>query len=108
MVAVSLKKNFFKQKTAYEINFCLVGSEMCIRDRAGGSPIDFQAQQEIPTGGDVIVAVDGRPLTREDNIADLISALEPDTEVELEVVRGDERRTVDVRLAARPSRAPIE
>ena len=75
---------------------------------AGDSPIDFQAQQEIPTGGDVIVAVDGRPLTREDNIADLISALEPDTEVELEVVRGDERRTVDVTLAARPSRAPIE
>ena len=33
MVAVSLKKNFFKQKTAYEINFCLVGSEMFIRDR---------------------------------------------------------------------------
>ena len=36
MVAVSLKKkNFFKQKTAYEINFCLVGSEMCIRDSVG-------------------------------------------------------------------------
>ena len=34
MVAVSLKKNFFfKQKTAYEIVACLVGSEMCIRDR---------------------------------------------------------------------------
>ena len=25
---------FFKQKTAYEIASCLVGSEMCIRDRA--------------------------------------------------------------------------
>ncbi len=24
---------FFKQKTAYEISACLVGSEMCIRDR---------------------------------------------------------------------------
>ncbi|GAB5801874.1 hypothetical protein JMUB7524_27430 [Staphylococcus aureus] len=24
---------FFKQKTAYEICACLVGSEMCIRDR---------------------------------------------------------------------------
>ena len=24
---------FFKQKTAYEIASCLVGSEMCIRDR---------------------------------------------------------------------------
>ena len=35
MVAVSLKKNFFKQKTAYEISLGLVGSEMCIRDRVG-------------------------------------------------------------------------
>ncbi|GAB5887311.1 hypothetical protein JMUB7555_27330 [Staphylococcus aureus] len=26
-------KSFFKQKTAYEIAQCLVGSEMCIRDR---------------------------------------------------------------------------
>ena len=33
VVAVSLKKNFFKQKTAYEIHERLVGSEMCIRDR---------------------------------------------------------------------------
>ena len=33
MVAVSLKKIFFKQKTAYEISLGLVGSEMCIRDR---------------------------------------------------------------------------
>ena len=24
---------FFKQKTAYEISACLVGSEMCIRDQ---------------------------------------------------------------------------
>ncbi len=27
---------FFKQKTAYEIASCLVGSEMCIRDRTTG------------------------------------------------------------------------
>ena len=27
---------FFKQKTAYEISACLVGSEMCIRDRPEG------------------------------------------------------------------------
>ena len=34
---VKLERNnylfFFKQKTAYEISACLVGSEMCIRDR---------------------------------------------------------------------------
>ena len=29
---------FFKQKTAYEISACLVGSEMCIRDRIGATP----------------------------------------------------------------------
>eukprot|EP00658_Telonema_sp_P-2_P043796 TRINITY_DN31693_c0_g1_i1.p1 TRINITY_DN31693_c0_g1~~TRINITY_DN31693_c0_g1_i1.p1 ORF type:complete len:116 (-),score=33.09 TRINITY_DN31693_c0_g1_i1:3-350(-) len=28
---------FFKQKTAYEMLRSLVGSEMCIRDRAGGA-----------------------------------------------------------------------
>ena len=27
---------FFKQKTAYDISACLVGSEMCIRDRIVG------------------------------------------------------------------------
>ena len=32
---------FFKQKTAYEIQYGLVGSEMCIRDRSGltGEPV---------------------------------------------------------------------
>ena len=30
---------FFKQKTAYEISACLVGSEMCIRDRRRGDAI---------------------------------------------------------------------
>src|SRR5678809_1725493 len=35
---------FFKQKTAYEISACLVGSEMCIRDRCW--------PRAGPTGGD--------------------------------------------------------
>ena len=32
---------FFKQKTAYEVLRSLVGSEMCIRDRADGVEEDF-------------------------------------------------------------------
>ncbi len=28
-----------RQKTAYEISACLVGSEMCIRASAGGTPV---------------------------------------------------------------------
>src|SRR5678810_109740 len=34
LIIVGLQFFFFKQKTAYEISACLVGSEMCIRDRA--------------------------------------------------------------------------
>ena len=32
---------FFKQKTAYEISACLVGSEMCIRDRVKQDPAEI-------------------------------------------------------------------
>ena len=32
MVAVSLKKNFFKQKTAYEIDVCDWSSDVCSSD----------------------------------------------------------------------------
>ena len=43
-----IKKNFLKQKTAYEINRSLVGSEMCIRDRLWSGNMDrsYQKQQE--------------------------------------------------------------
>eukprot|EP00658_Telonema_sp_P-2_P022537 TRINITY_DN19008_c0_g2_i1.p2 TRINITY_DN19008_c0_g2~~TRINITY_DN19008_c0_g2_i1.p2 ORF type:complete len:110 (-),score=42.91 TRINITY_DN19008_c0_g2_i1:78-407(-) len=41
---------FFKQKTAYEMLRSLVGSEMCIRDRCGGSVlIDFGGRETIHT-----------------------------------------------------------
>ena len=47
MVAVSLKKNFFKQKTAYEITTRLVGSEMCIRDRAEAAPYSHSFELKV-------------------------------------------------------------
>ncbi|GAB5801254.1 hypothetical protein JMUB7524_27400 [Staphylococcus aureus] len=34
---------FFKQKTAYEICACLVGSEMCIRDSVSGIQVRREA-----------------------------------------------------------------
>src|SRR5674476_910272 len=36
---------FFKQKTAYEISACLVGSEMCIRD-SNGKETDYHMKRE--------------------------------------------------------------
>jgi S1-C subfamily serine protease len=74
--------------------------------KAGDHKIEFQGDPEIPEDSDVIVAVDGRKLTRSDDLADLISAKSAGDEVELEVVRGDDRRTVRVKLAKRPNRPP--
>ena len=73
---------------------------------AGKRLIEFQGQTDIPAGGDVIVGVDGRKLSLRDDLADLISSKDAGDEVELDVVRGDERRTVRVELAERPERAP--
>ena len=40
---------FFKQKTAYEISACLVGSEMCIRDRLLQEDQNVEAIYSHPT-----------------------------------------------------------
>jgi 2-alkenal reductase len=73
---------------------------------AGDEEIDFQGQIDIKIGGDVIVAVDGKRLTRRQDLADVISAKSAGQEVELEVLRGDDRRTVKVTLGRRPNLPP--
>jgi S1-C subfamily serine protease len=73
---------------------------------AGKGKIEFQGQRDIPTGGDVIVAVDGRALTEDVDLPDLIGQKGPGQKVRLTVVRGRERRTVTVTLAPRPSTPP--
>jgi S1-C subfamily serine protease len=74
--------------------------------KVGDHKIDFQGEQGIPEGGDVIVGVDGRKLSRTDDLADLISAKGAGDEVTLEVVRGHDRRTVKVKLDKRPNKPP--
>jgi S1-C subfamily serine protease len=74
--------------------------------KAGDDKITFQGQQDVPKGGDVIVAVDGRTLSATNDLADVVSALPAGKEVALEVVRGSDRRTVKVKLGKRPARPP--
>jgi len=71
----------------------------------GDETTEFQGQRDIPEDGDVIVAVDGEELDGDTGLADLIEGREPGAEVELTVVRGDERRDVDVTLDARELRS---
>jgi len=74
--------------------------------KVGDKKIDFQGEQDIPADGDVVVAVDGHKLTRSDDLADLISAKSAGDEVELDVVRGHDHRTVKVKLGTRPDKPP--
>ena len=69
--------------------------------KEGDDEIGFQATR-VRTGGDVIVAVDGHPLSRSDDLADEISAMSAGDEVELELVRDGRHKTVRVRLGERP------
>ena len=73
---------------------------------AGDRTVTFQGQENIPEDGDVIVAVNGRKLTRRNDLADVVSAMEAGQKVELAVVRDDDHREVNVTLGRRPARPP--
>jgi S1-C subfamily serine protease len=69
--------------------------------RSGHGRSTFQAQP-YATGGDVIAAVDGHPLTQDVQLSDLIAPLPPGRTVRLLVYRGSRRMLVAVKLAQRP------
>ena len=70
--------------------------------RGGGSEIEFQATP-LRAGGDVIVAVNGRRLTRSQDLADVISSMSAGQRVRLRLLRDGERRTIEVELGQRPA-----
>jgi S1-C subfamily serine protease len=56
----------------------------------------------VATGGDLIVAVDGKKIIAESDLAEVISRQEPGSTVTLEIIRDGERLEVSVELAERP------
>jgi S1-C subfamily serine protease len=70
--------------------------------RGAKSHITFQGQPGIPVGGDVIVALDGRDLTRPDDLSDIVAAHRPGDTVSVEIIRDDKRMTVQAKLGKRP------
>jgi S1-C subfamily serine protease len=70
--------------------------------RGGGAEIEFQATP-LSTGGDVVVAVNGRRLTRTQDLADVISSMSAGERVRLDVLRDGKRRTIEVELGQRPA-----
>jgi S1-C subfamily serine protease len=73
--------------------------------RGGGDRERFQERAYVQ-GGDIVVALDGRPVRREDDLSQLLVARRPGDVVRLTVLRGDHRRQLRVRLGERPLDAP--
>jgi S1-C subfamily serine protease len=71
--------------------------------RGGRSPRTVDGVEFWP-GGDVIVAIDGEPVRRSEDVSRIVvSRLEPGALARLEIDRSGERVRVDVRLGERPT-----
>src|SRR5215217_7592724 len=85
-----------------------------VTDVVDGSPADdaglkgssgettFQLQH-VKTGGDVVIAVDGKPVLQNNDLSELIAARTPGDSVKLDIIRGGQHATVDVTLGSRPA-----
>ena len=85
-----------------------------ITDVVNGSPADdaglkgstgddtFQLQQ-VKTGGDVVLAVDGKPVLQNNDLSKLVATHKPGDTVTLEVLRDGDKTDVEVTLGSRPA-----
>ena len=74
--------------------------------KGGTGKREFQGNPDVPTGGDVVISVDGQKLTRTEDLADVIADKNEGEEVELEILRDGDRRDVKVKLTRRPVEPP--
>jgi S1-C subfamily serine protease len=74
--------------------------------RDGDHKRTFEGIPDVPVGGDVIAAVDGKKLTQQHDLADVIGAKREGDEVTLEIVRDGEKREVKLKLGRRPAAPP--
>jgi S1-C subfamily serine protease len=74
-------------------------------DKAGLRGGRTDTSQGIPAGGDVIVAIDGKPMRDDKAVATTIAAHKPGDSVAIEYYRGNDKKTVTVDLTKRPASA---
>ena len=58
--------------------------------------------QRVPTGGDVIVEFDGKPIATSGELQGAVESKRPGDTVEVTVIRGGDRKTVEITLGERP------
>ena len=72
---------------------------------SGTSKVTFEGVPGVPANGDVILAIDGHPVTSSSDVGDLIVKRRPGDHVRIELLRGKSRRTVTVTVGSRPRKA---
>jgi S1-C subfamily serine protease len=75
-------------------------------DKAGlkGSTGETTFQlQHVKTGGDLVIAVDDKPVFQNNDLSELIALHKPGDTVKLDVIRNGQHATVDVTLGSRPA-----
>ena len=73
-----------------------------IKGGSGNATVNVGGQR-IQAGGDVIVAIDGKPVQSMTDVINDISTKQPGDTVQLSVVNGSQKRTVSVTLGNRPA-----
>jgi S1-C subfamily serine protease len=68
----------------------------------GGNIVAQLDGNTIRLGGDIVTAVDGKRISSADDLANAIAAKRNGDKVKIDIVRGGDRKTVQVTLAARP------
>jgi S1-C subfamily serine protease len=72
--------------------------------KGGDTPVSLGGA-DILLGGDVLVAIDGKKVESMDDVIGIVSSKKPGDEVTLELRRGEEKRSVKVKLGDRPASA---
>jgi S1-C subfamily serine protease len=71
----------------------------------GATEERFFRGESVSRGGDVVVAIDGRPVRTADDLVRIIAErLTPGDTATFTIVRGGERRQIRVHLGERPTR----
>ena len=71
----------------------------------GGNAAVSIGGQQIRAGGDLITAIDGKPVTGMDDVISAVNQKQPGDDVQLSLVHGSASRTVTVTLGNRPASA---
>jgi S1-C subfamily serine protease len=73
--------------------------------RGGRGEVRFQIQT-YAQGGDIITAVEGKPIADANDLSSAVAQFQPGQEVTVEVHRGSQTREIEVELGERPLSAP--